>query len=180
MSKTSFAGFPSIALAGFALLGFAGGCGSSSNAPTERLWVSGVPTSTRAEISAFVTTRTGEGKFLGAFFSGSLLRGKHDVFEWEDDGADAAKLKFLQDGKVRRIRIEPCKPSTGFDRCILVHGDPTGKVRYQSRKRWTVKRPGGKKDLATLVPSVMAELGEEDRDLAAFTSADVEPIADAP
>lgn len=165
-------------LAGLVPIALVGACGSSSTAPTERLWVSGVPTSAKTEISAFVTTRTGEGKYLGAFFKGSMLRGGHDVFEWEDDGKDAAKLKFLQDGKTRRIRIETCEPSRGFDRCILVHGDPTGKVKYQSRKRWTVKRPGGKKDLAALVPSVMAELAEDDDELAsALAAVDAEPDA---
>lgn len=152
------------------------GCGSgpSPGTPTERLWVSGVPTSAKAEISAFVTTRQGSGKFLGAFFHGSALRGHHDVFEWTDDGKDAAKLKFLQDGKQRRLRFETCEPTRGFDYCMIVHGDPTGAKTYQSRKRWIVRRPGRKRDVEpAMVLEVMAELAEDDEELqAAFSTAD--------
>jgi len=152
------------------------GCGAPSpGTPTERLWVSGIPTSTKAEITAFITTRSTGGKYIGAFFRGSSLRGRHDVFEWIDDGKDAAKLRFLQDDKTTRIRIETCEPTTGFDHCILVHGDPTGTKRYQSRKRWVVRRPGRKDVSPTMVMDALAELAEDDEELQAAL-----PTADAP
>ena len=160
-----------------AALTAASGCGGGSSpaTPTERLWVSGVPTSAKAEISAFVTTRQSGGKFLGAFFHGSALRGHHDVFEWVDDGKDAAKLKFLQDGRQRRVTFETCEPTTGFDYCMLVHGDPTGAKKYQSRKRWVVRRPGKRDVEPTIVLDAIAELAEDDEDLqAAFSTADAQ------
>jgi hypothetical protein len=159
---------PTAKLVAFLLLsGAAPGCGGGGEAsPTERLWVSGVPTNPKMPITAFATTRHGDGKFLGAFFSGTMLRGGHDVFEWRDTGKGRAQLKFLQDGLQASIRLETCKPSTGFDHCLLVHGDPTGNVRYQSRKRWVVKRPG-RKD-AALVTGALAELSGDDPALAAW------------
>jgi len=152
-------------------------CGGGSSTITERLWVSGVPTDPKAKISAFATTRSGDDKYIGAFFSGSVLRGGHDVFEWHAEGKDGAKLVFLQDGTTRHLNFETCEPSRGFDHCILVHGDPTGAERYQSRKRWQVKRPG-RRSAATLVQDVMIELAADDEELAAALAAgdpDAEP-----
>lgn len=145
------------------------GCeGRHTGSPTERLWVSGVPKNPKASISAFVTTRATGDKYVGAFLVGSLYRGGHDVFEWTYEGDDAAVLTFPQDGKSRRVRFETCDPTTGFDYCIIMRGAPTPDERYQSRKRWTVKRPGGKRDAATIsVRDVMFELSEDDPDLQA-------------
>ncbi len=151
--------------------------GSGEASPTERLWVSAVPTSAKQQLSAFVTSRTGEGKYLGAFFQGSALRGSHDVFEWKDDGKHAATLKFLQDGKTARLRFETCTPSRGFDHCLLVHGDPTGAKKYQSRKRWTVRRPGKKTADAVMIPQLLLEFAQDDEDLGAAFAID---DADAP
>jgi len=143
-------------------------CGGGGEATaTERLWVSTVPTKPKTPLTAFATMRTGEGKYLGAFFSGTLLRGGHDVFEWQDKAKNTAELQFLQDGKKHRIRFETCKPTTGFDHCLIVHGDPTGTVRYQSRKRWVVKRPGKRKS-AQPVLEAMSTLAEDDEQLAAW------------
>lgn len=156
---------PCVAILGVALL--AVGCeGGQAGSPTERLWVSGLPSNPKAPITAFATTRTSSDKYIGAFFQGSMLRGGHDVFEWRSEGQDAATLKFLQDGETRRVRFETCKPTRGFDYCIVLHGDPTGTGRYQSRKRWTVRRPGRRRDAgATLVTDVMFELSEDDGQL---------------
>jgi hypothetical protein len=149
-----------------------GGCeGSNTGSPTDRLWVSGIPKNPKASLTAFITARTTGDKFIGAFFSGSVLRGSHDVFEWKNEGEDGAVLKFLQDEKTQRVRIETCKPTTGFDYCIMLHGDPKRIERYQSRKRWTVRRPGKKRDAGTLsVVDVMFELSEDDSDLDAAMS----------
>ena len=144
-------------------------CGSSDASPTERLWISGLPTKGSESISAFITTRTGEGKYIGAFFQGSAYRGTHDVFEWRADGKDAARLKFLQDGHTMRMRFETCPKKTGFDFCLAVRGDDGREQRYYSRKRWNVRRPGKKKDVldAVSVPSVLGELAEDDEELQA-------------
>ena len=148
----------------------AAGCGGGGQATaTERLWVSGVPTNPKTPITAFATTRHGEAKYLGAFFKGTLLRGGHDVFQWHDRGKGRAELQFLQDGTKASVRLESCKPSTGFDHCLLVHGDPTGTVRYQSRKRWVVRRPGRGKASA-LVMDALTELAADDDELAAWLS----------
>lgn len=152
-------------------------CGSSDASPTERLWVSGVPTNAKASISAFVTTRTGEGKYIGAFFQGSALRGSHDVFEWRADGKDAAKLRFLQDGTSMRVRFEKCEPKRGFDFCLIVRGDGGSEQRYYSRKRWNVRRPGKKQELdAVMVPTLLGELAEDDDELQA--ALELELVAD--
>lgn len=143
------------------------GCGGSEATVTERLWISAIPKSPKTPITAFATMATDGDKFFGAFFSGTLLRGGHDVFEWRPDGNDRASLKFLQDGKKTKIRIETCKPTTGFDHCVIVHNDPTGAGRYQSRKRWVVRRPGRRKAVAgTFVLDVLEQLAEDDEELA--------------
>jgi hypothetical protein len=48
-------------------------------------------------------------------------------------------------------------------------------VRYQSRKRWVVRRPGRRRDVgSSLVLDVITELAEDDESLAAFLPADPE------
>lgn len=153
------------------------GCRSEPSSPTERLWVSNIPTDPKAPLTAFLTMRSSEDRYLGAFFQGSLLRGGHDVFQWEDSGNNRARVQFLQDGRRADLRLETCKPTRGFDYCLMVHGDPTGTVRYQSRKRWVVRRPGRKRDAAAgLVSSVMLELAEDDDELAAALDAAAEMV----
>lgn len=145
----------------------AAGCGGAGEATvTERLWVSAVPTNPKARTTAFLATKASDGKFIGAFFQGSAFRGGHDVFTWEDRGKDAASIVFLQDGRKVSLRFETCKPTTGFDHCVLVHGDPTGAKRYQSRKRWRVRRPGKKKEAGIAsVMAAFAEVSAQDEDL---------------
>jgi hypothetical protein len=144
------------------------GCGGGTATATERLWISGLPSKPTAKITAFATTRTGDGKYLGAFFEGTVLRGGHDVFEWTSTGTDRATLKFLQDGTKADISWTMCAPTTGFDYCLQMKGDPTGTKKYQSRKRWVVKRPGKRKDASGMALDVMAELAEDDEDLAVY------------
>lgn len=158
------------AVAGAFLFGALGtasaGCGGGgSSTVTERLWVSGVPKSPREPLAAFATTHKKGETYLGAFFQGTLYRGGHDVFEWQPSGKSRARLQFLQDGRRVDVRTESCKPSRGFDLCVLVHGDPLGVVRYESRKRWVVKRPGKRKDAGALVLDTLYELSEDDDDL---------------
>ncbi len=147
-----------IALAGSA-------CGGRDEATAaERLWISTVPTSPKQPISAFMATKAKDGKYIGAFFSGSVYRGGYDVFTWapRSGGAD---VTFLQDGAKVRLRFESCKPSGGFDHCIMLQGDPTGTVRYQSRKRWAVRRDKSTLTAAALIPATIEALAEDDEDL---------------
>lgn len=100
---------------------------------------------------------------FGSFYHGSLYRGSHDTFKWTSKGKDKGELELLQDGKSKTITIRECKPDAGFDMCVKLEGDPKGIVRYQSKKRWAV--PGrGKKSMD--VPMAIAELAEDDEDLA--------------
>lgn len=144
-------------------------CGGGGEATvTERLWISAVPTQPTARTSAFLATRTSDAEYIGAFFQGSMYRGGHDVFRWEDTGKDTATLTFLQDDEKVELRFETCKPTTGFDHCIIVHGDPTGARTYQSRKRWRVRRPGKKKgESVAMLMSTLAELAHDDEELQA-------------
>ena len=110
-----------LALGSLGLLATAAGCGGDSTATaTERLWISNVPTDPKIPMTAFVTMRSGEDRFLGAFFQGSLLRGHHDVFHWTPGAKNHAQVEFLQDGRKVQLKLETCKPSTGFDHCLLV------------------------------------------------------------
>ncbi|MEM9458105.1 MAG: hypothetical protein AAGF11_28275 [Myxococcota bacterium] len=148
--------------------GISAGCSGGAATPTERLWVSKIPTKPTQSITAFLTMSTDEDRYLGAFFRGTLLRGGHDVFMWENAGKDSARLKFLQDNVAHDLKLRACKPDTGFDYCLEVLGDPTGTVEYHSRKRWVVRRPGRKRDATLgLVTGAMLEFAEDDPELAA-------------
>lgn len=148
--------------------GVSAGCSGGSATPTERLWVSSIPTGAKQSITAFLTMSTDEDRYLGAFFRGTLLRGGHDVFTWKSSGEDSARLHFLQDDMTYDLTLRECKPRERFDYCLEVLGDPTGTVVYHSRKRWVVRRPGRKRDAATgLVMGAIFELAEDDPELAA-------------
>ena len=144
------------------------GCkGGTDATATERLWISGVPTSPKAQLTAFLTTRTADGQYIGAFFRGSLYRGGHDVFQWKSSKKETAKIKFLQDGKEASLRFESCTPTRGFDHCMIMHGDPTGTRKYQSRKRWTTRRKPKAGELpSAFFGQTIADLAEDDEDLA--------------
>ena len=147
------------------------GCGGGADAtPTERLWISSLPTRPSQQFTAFITTRTTGDKHIGALFRGSMYRGGHDVFEWKATGDTRAHLKFLQDKHEADLRIEKCTPTTGFDHCIVIHGDSALAGKYQSRKRWVVRRPGKKSELAEgMVTQTILDLAEDDEDLQALT-----------
>lgn len=148
------------------------GCGKPPAANlTERLWVSDLPTNPKATISMFVISDV-KARKLGLFYRGSMYRGVHDLFRWSgDDAGRKGKMRLLQDGKVHAIHTETCEADRGFDYCILVHGDPTGVVRYQSRKRWALrKKAAGSLDAI----EVLEILAEEDEDLNALTEAAID------
>lgn len=170
------------------LVAGAAGCSGGAATPTERLWVSGVPTSPRESISAFVTMKSGD-EHIGSFFRGTLYRGSHDVFKWKDTGKDKARIVLLQDEKKVDLKLKTCEPTTGFDYCLIVESDRTGPQKYYSRKRWVVRRPGKKASAASLFDATLLELAEDDEDLAAALEAaaldepfpdDAEPLDSAP
>lgn len=111
---------------------------------TERLWVSELPSNPRAPFSAFVTTRVRDGVFVGSFYRGSMYRGTHQAIRWNAQGETKVTVQTLQDERDHTLRLRECKPSTGFHLCVQVEGDREFAGRYQSRRRWSVERPGKK------------------------------------
>ena len=153
----------SLALAAGALSTFAG-CGKAPPAEVaDRLWVAEMPTSPRSMVNAFVLTEVGK-RNVGSFYHGSLFRGTHDSFTWTTKAKDRGVIYLLQDQRNHEVRTRSCKPTAGFDQCVLLEGDPKGVVRYQSRKRWAIPRRGKTLD----VPTLMVELAEEDEELEAL------------
>lgn len=142
-------------------------CGSPPPADvTERLWVSSMPGSARESVHAFAITEVRK-KQVGVFYRGSVYRGTHDAFSWAPNRKnDGGKLTMLQDGRAYEVSVGACEPSKGFDHCMLLQGDPTGVVRYESRKRWALKK--GRKKKAADVPSIVMELSAEDDELEAL------------
>lgn len=144
------------------------GCGTTpSTDVTNRLWVSSVPTSPRQGTTAFAIVGT-KGRNLGVLHSGSVYESRHQMFTWTAQG-EKAKLVLLQSNEAHAIRIETCKPSRGFDRCVMLQGDPSGAVRYQSRKRWALRGRSGQSASGEAAPSfeqIVSELAAEDPDLA--------------
>lgn len=170
-----------------AVLG-AAGCSGGAATPTERLWVSGVPTSPKESIAAFLTAKSGD-HTMGSFFRGSLYRGHHDVFTWKDTGKGKARIVLLQDEKKVDLTLATCDPITGFDYCLIVESSATGPQKYYSRKRWVVRKPGKKASAASLFDTTLLELAEDDDELAAALEAaaldepasdDAEPLDSAP
>lgn len=154
---------PLLRRASFGLLvGLGVGCGGPPPPDvTERLWVSELPTGPRQPISAFVISEV-RGRKLGVFLHGSVYRGSHDLFRWSGEDQGTGRLELLQDGAVYEVRTEGCTPDRGFDHCLLLHGDPTGVVRYQSRKRWALRK--GDAPPAELAVAV-DRLADDDADL---------------
>jgi hypothetical protein len=121
-------------------------------------------------VHAFAITEV-RGRQLGTFYHGSAYRGQHDAFRWRQVNERDARLEFLQDGKNYKVRVSNCEPTRGFDHCIKLEGDPTGAVRYQSRKRWAIPRRGKQ---AADPAELMMELAEEDEDLAVLLESPAE------
>lgn len=160
--------------AALVVAGLSAGCSGGSATPTERLWISELPTNAKTDLAAFVTMRSEGDQYLGAFFEGTVLRGSHDVFRWKDTGKNRATVTYLQDERSVVLTLSTCEPDRLFDYCLEVKGDRRLKGRYQSRKRWVVRRPGRKRDaVAGLVIPTMVELAQDDAELAAVLDAAV-------
>jgi len=142
------------------------GGGDAADIPIhDRLWLTAIPKKATDTVGVLTIVRASESRQYGWIFKGSLWRGVYDTFHWTPDGEHKAQLRMLQDDKVYKIRTEPCEPSTGFHYCILVHGDPLGEVRYQSRKMWGLTRPKAKSQAFDLAAELEI-LAEQDPQLA--------------
>ena len=133
---------PALGLVGASALSLAllGGCAAEPELELEqRLWVDRMPDGARTAVRAFWVGEV-KGKAMGIFYSGSLYRGGHELVGWKRVGESKVKLRLLQEDREVELRPQTCRPSLGFDYCVDLIGDPTGVVRYQSRKRWTLRR----------------------------------------
>jgi hypothetical protein len=121
------------------------------------------------EVSMLAIARLSESRQYGWLYKGSLWRGTHDGFQWLSDEGQRARMRMLQDDVEHKISTEPCEPDAGFHYCVLVHGDPQGAVRYQSRRMWGLTRPKLPQgfDLAEAVEA----LADADPELAALRAA---------
>ena len=160
----------------------ASGCGDEKAAAGpvhDRLWLSKVPKKLSEEVGAFIVLRASESKQYGFVFKGSMYRGSYDTFHWTPEGEDRARLRTLQDDKVHEVRLEACTPDDGYQYCMLVHGDPQGVERYQSRRGWGLGKPNKLKPGAAfdLASELRALAGEDEEVAAALAGLDLEAEA---
>ncbi|HEY8376342.1 MAG TPA: hypothetical protein VIK91_07635 [Nannocystis sp.] len=118
------------------------GCGDGADRElplTNRVWLTKVPTKADDTFGALVVFEAKGRRQFGALYRGSAYRGAFELFEWKPDGEGRAHLRLLQDDRSVKIRTERCEPDPGLDACVLVHGDPLGSVRYQSKRLWGLR-----------------------------------------
>lgn len=120
-----------------------GGDGAGNELPlTNRVWLTQVPKKADDVVGALVVLEAKGRRQFGALYRGSVYRGAFELFEWQPDAHEGrAHLRLLQDDRSVKIRTESCTPDAGLDACILVHGDPLGAVRYQSKRIWGLRGP---------------------------------------
>lgn len=148
-----------------------GGGGAEQELPlTNRVWLTHVPKKADDVVGALVVFEAKGRRQFGALYRGSLLRGTFELFEWQPDGQDGrAHLRLLQDDKSVKIRTEPCKPDPGLEACVLLHGDPLGAVRYQSKRKWGLRgKPVISSPLELDIASDVRELLQADPELRAL------------
>jgi len=151
-----------------AVPGCGGDDGEALGPVHDRLWLTAVPKKLTDEVGAFVVVRASESKQYGFLFKGSMFRGSYDTFHWAPDGEGRARMRTVQDDRVHNIRVEACEPDAGFQYCMLIHGDPQGVERYQSRKRWGLGRPNQLKPGAAFdLAGQLRALADEDAEVAA-------------
>ncbi len=163
------------------LAAFGCGGGEAAGPIHDRLWLTKVPKKLTEEVGAFMVVRASESKQYGSLFKGSMHRGSYDTFHWAPEGEDRAKLRTVQDDKVHNVRVAACEPDEGFHYCMLVHGDPQGVERYQSRKGWGLGRPNKLKPGAAFdLASQLRALADADPEVAALVAGlDVHDAAEA-
>ena len=138
------------ALGAMVVISLAGCGGDEGPLPLHnRLWLSALPKKPSDTVGVLVVLQPGKGRPQhGALYRGSLLRGGFELFEWKPEAEGRGRMRLLQDDKLVKIRTESCAPDAGFHACVLVHGDPSGTVRYQTRRRWGVRAEAGALDVA--------------------------------
>ena len=104
----------------------------------DRLWVSDVPASPKESFSGFAVAQV-KGRSAGALYQGSMYEGRQRVFRLESRGSRVTFV-MMQDGERLEAEIRNCKPTTGFHVCVELVGAAAIEGRYQSRKRWTLRR----------------------------------------
>ena len=149
-------------LASVAVLGVSACHDAPSTDIADRVWISSLPRSGRDSFAAVVLTQRA-GRGVGAFFNGSFYRGGYDLFSWKTAGVNRYQLDLLQTQTKSELRAEPCTPQAGFDYCVRLIGDPSGQVRYQSRKRWTFRK---KPKTGSELQEAVRETLEQDEELA--------------
>lgn len=125
------------------------GCrGESSDAVVDRLWISEIPRSGRANFVAFALSSQ-KGRSFGVVHDGSLYRGSHRALNFKQLAPGRFELLWLQEQRKARVEAEKCRPSAGFDYCVVMRGMGFGATRFQSRKRWRLRITPGKKPLSS-------------------------------
>lgn len=131
-----------VGLIGFSLVPLAAcGGGAEADLPlTNRVWLTRVPKKADDVFGALVVLEARGKRKFGALYRGSVYRGSFELFEWQPDGGEGrAHMRLLQDDKSVKIRTERCEPDAGLDACVMLHGDPLGAVRYQSKRVWGLR-----------------------------------------
>ncbi len=132
----------------------------------DRLWLSAVPHSIRDNVGALLIVRASATKQYGSLSHGSVLQGRYATLQWIPGDDGHGQMRLLQDNKATDVRITNCTPSDGFDYCIVIHGDPQGVGRYESRRLWGLRKPH--KSITFNVAQAIAEVAEQDPELAAL------------
>ncbi|PCC71442.1 hypothetical protein SAMN02745121_00983 [Nannocystis exedens] len=148
-----------------------GGDGAENSLPlTNRVWLTHVPKKVDDSVGALVVFEAKGRRQFGALYKGSMLRGSFELFEWQPDGQEGrAHMRLLQDDKSVKIRTESCEPDAGLDACIMLHGDPLGAVRYQSKRIWGLRgRPAISSPLELDIAGDVRALLAADPELAAL------------
>ncbi|MDC0718198.1 hypothetical protein [Nannocystis bainbridge] len=137
---------------------------------TNRVWLTQVPKKAGDTVGALVVFEARGRRQFGALYKGSLLRGSFELFEWQPDEHEGrAHMRLLQDDKSVKIRTETCEPDAGLDSCIMLHGDPLGAVRYQSKRIWGLRgRPAVNSPLELDIAGDVRGLLAADPELAAL------------
>lgn len=164
-----------LALFGVSLTSLAacGGDGAENRLPlTNRVWLTHVPKKVDDSVGALVVFEAKGRRQFGALYKGSLLRGSFELFEWQPDEHEGrAHMRLLQDDKSVKIRTESCEPDAGLDSCIMLHGDPLGAVRYQSKRIWGLRgKPAISSPLELDIAGDVRALLAADPELAALLS----------
>lgn len=147
-----------------------GGGGAENELPlTNRVWLTQVPKKADDQVGALVVFAAKGHRQFGALYRGSMFRGSFELFEWQPDDDGKARMRLLQDGKSVKIRTESCTPDHGLEACIVLHGDPLGEVRYQSKRIWGLRgRPVISSPLQLDVVGELRALLAADPELAAL------------